>query len=481
MFILGLIRRLYERCGPALVLAALLATPALAIGAELNAPWTQYLGSHYQQAPWADSIRDPGGPGRAGAWPIGVRGNTVEIENERWDDLLETLHSLPSDHTVVLSVGGIGGGRNVDVVNEFLDQMSKNGGKSWRDALYKKAFEIYGDAQAPKGVTWQFGNEINGPRIRRHLQSWAAANASGPESAESNITLYAEYFLAPGVEVIRAAEEAQPSPARKVPILLGSAANARNSVSLSWLEDLLNYRIKGTYAESLKGKFVYEVVDGISIHYLLTSIDRYWFGALEDLFQDWVSSNKVDRIWATEEVGTKRASAGYGGATALYVTARCLNWAIKKSLSPDQWRCFIWGADEGPTGTTSDAALRKLDGFLGDTRLVEVNDQYHVEHSGDLDVFAFETADRQRAVVIAAPIAREGRAKIDSVAVKRAEPSEPESVGLWALSKQGIKSAGLKTEITGDHIMIMPGEDLMELKGGESILLEIVYGSPDKE
>ena len=195
-----------------MILAASLAMPALAIGAELKAPWPQYLGSHYKQAPWADSIRDPGGPGRAGSWPIGVHGNTVELEKERWAAVLQTLHALPSDHLAVLSVGGIGGGRNADVVNEYLDQMSKNGGKSWRDALYNKAFEIYSDAQAPKGITWQFGNEINGPRIRRNLKSWAEAHQAGSGPVESNISLYAEYFLAPGVEVIRAAEKAQQSP-----------------------------------------------------------------------------------------------------------------------------------------------------------------------------------------------------------------------------------------------------------------------------
>jgi len=150
---------------------------------------------------------------------------------------------------------------------------------------------------------------------------------------------------------------------------------------------------------------------------------------------------------------------------------------MRNSLSPDQWRCFVWGADEGPVGTTGDAALQKLHGFLGATRLVDVRDQFSVQFSGELDVFAFETEDKQRAVVIAAPIGRQDRVLVKSVVLTRAGRGEPESVGIWTLSKKGINPTGVKTEIGSDHVKIIPGENAVMLKGGESFLLEIVYGA----
>jgi hypothetical protein len=150
---------------------------------------------------------------------------------------------------------------------------------------------------------------------------------------------------------------------------------------------------------------------------------------------------------------------------------------MRNSLLPDQWRCFVWGAHEGPAGTTGDAALQKLYDFLGATRLVDVRDQFSVEYSGELDVFAFETEDQQRAVVIAAPIGRQDRIMLKSVVITRAGLDEPESVGIWTLSEKGINPAGVKTEIASDHVKIIPGENPVELKGGESFLLEIVYGA----
>lgn len=322
-------------------------------------PWTHQFGSHYDQRAWAMSVRDPGGPGRYGVRIPGARQPPAQWAGQ--GDPLELKPYLARGQ-VVLNVGGLGSGRDETQVRTFLDGVHADRGTIWKRELASRVRRVALLPGTSDGVYWQFGNEINGPRFLRNVVSWTGGEIGRDREAalEKFLPLYVEYFLAPGVEAVRGVSQELHGEPGRIQVMLGSLANARDPRAIRWYEALLAYRIAGSNAPTLAGKKVHEVVNALSIHYLVSAEDAGWREMLDRLADNWMGKGAIRAIWSTEEGGVRRAQSGYGGATALRVAARYLDWWSARGWDASQGQCFFWGHDIGAGGTRADQALDTL-------------------------------------------------------------------------------------------------------------------------
>lgn len=343
----------------------LISSPILAKpGVAGETPWTQQFGSHYDERAWATSVRDPGGPGRYGYRIPGSRQPPAQ-----WAEQGDPLELKPfiARGQVVLNVGGLGSGRDETQVKAFLDSVNADRGTTWKRELASKVRPVALLSGASDAVHWQFGNEINGPRFLRNVVSWAGGDMGRDREAalQKFIPLYVEYFLAPGVEAVRGVSQELHGDPGRIRVMLGSLANARDPRAVGWYEALLAYKIVGSNAPTLAGKKVHEVVNALSIHYLVSAEDAGWSEILDRLANNWMGKGAIRAIWSTEEGGVRRAQSGYSGATALRVAARYLNWWSVRGWDASQGQCFFWGHDIGADGTRADQALDTLFRFTG--------------------------------------------------------------------------------------------------------------------
>lgn len=362
------------------------------------APWTAYFGTHYDPADWSSSLRDPGGPGRFGYWLPSARNNARMTSADSGS--LEELRRHIARGEVVLNVGGLGSGRDASLVSGFMDEVRRDGAATWKRELGERVRRVASLPGASERIYWQFGNELNGPRFLDNLAQWGGAGRmSSEETLRQFIPLYVEYFLAPGVEAIRSVSQVVHGDPNRIHVMLGSLANARNPRFVRWYEQLLDYTVKGDYAKSLAGKKVHEMVDTLSIHYLVSAPDEGWANIMDDLAQKWVGRGAVRRIWSTEELGVKRAQSGYGASTALRVTSRYLDWWIRHGWPAEQGHCFFWGAEMGRAGTRATDSLNALFEFTGQSALSRLPGA----EMGELESYLFSVAGDRKRVLIAAP------------------------------------------------------------------------------
>jgi hypothetical protein len=397
-----------------------------------NVPWPAYFGSHYETGPdfnWGNSSRDPGGPGRFGYW-------ASNDQAMRAQGSAGELRTPISQGDVILSVGGLGSGRKLSLVSDFLDEVRADKGATWKRKLSGRVRQVASLADASERVHWQFGNEINGPKMIRNLADWSGIRGDRPAEVMAKIIpVYVEYFLAPGVESIKATSREIYGKPDAIRVMLGSLANARNPKFIRWYEQLLSYEIKGDFAGSLRGRKVFEVVDSLSIHYLVTARDRGWADILDSLSAKWLNRGAIRRIWSTEEGGIRRARSGAGAVTALKVTARYLDWWQRNSWSTDTGRCFFWGANTGPQGTRASDALGTLYAFTGPAPLKRAP----VSQVKGLESYLFDVADGHRRVFIVVPEddGTRGTPHIDSLIVPADGWTDIESAQPWLYTTQG--------------------------------------------
>ncbi len=366
--------------------------------ASSPAPWTAYFGTHYDAADWASSLRDPGGPGRFGYWLPSARNSSRMTSADSGS--LDELRPLLKRGEVVLNAGGLGSGRDPAMVTGFLDEVRRDGAATWKRELGERVRRVAALPGASDRIFWQFGNELNGPRFLDNLAQWGGISRAGAEETMRQIIpLYVEYYLAPGVEAIRSASQSIHGDPNRIHAMLGSLANARHPRSQRWFDQLLDYTVKGDYAKSLAGRKVYEIVDTLSIHYLLTAPDDGWSEIMDTLNQKWVGRGSVRRIWSTEELGAKRGQAGQGASTALRVTSRYLDWWIRHGWPAEQGHCFLWGAEMGKTGTRGSDAMSAMYDFTGPTALSRLPGG----DIGDLEGYLFGVAGDRKRVLIAYP------------------------------------------------------------------------------
>ena len=170
--------------------------------------------------------------------------------------------------------------------------------------------------------------------------------------------------------------------------------------------ELLNYELAGTYAETLSGLRVADIVDYADIHYTIAKnthvVDengkniKHLKGsyelALNEIYDSWVATGILDGLWSTEEIGRKVANGGYGATKAMVVTSRYLHWWGKNDISAEQGRSLFFGTAIGPSDVSADLAMQTLFGFLGATPLVEIMDAV-TPPASDWETYLFESVD----------------------------------------------------------------------------------------
>jgi hypothetical protein len=393
-----------------LVLALLAFAPVIPAWA-VDAPWIDYFGSHYEDAPWAASVRDPGGPGRYGYRVEGHRSAGSREPPSKWagSGQAEELRPQLVRGAIVLNVGGLGSGRDPSQASNFLDSVRADGGAQWKRELAERVRRVAVLPGASEHAYWQFGNEINGPRFLENVVRWGGGRGGRGDMAAAMrafIPLYVEYFLAPGVEAVRnVGRDVHGDPGR-IHVMLGSLANARNPLFVRWYEELLGYTVQGSNAPSLAGRKVHEIVDALAVHYLVSAPDDGWRDILDQLANDWVGRGAIKAIWSTEEIGVRRAQSGHGAVTALRVAGRYLDWWAARGWDAGRGHCFFWGWDMGASGTRADDALRALFDFTGRATLQPMRGA----SASGAEHYLFSVADGRRRVLLVFPGADAGSA-----------------------------------------------------------------------
>lgn len=365
----------------------------LGFGGSLHAePWTNYIGSHYQKQPWANSVRTPGGP--------------REFKEPFSPSQLRLLSDFTTDKDVVLGISGMDSGRNRERMDSFLTDMTLNHGESWKSEIRANAAHLRANNSRGKTAYWQFGNEINSRRFSENTQAWAKKGRGARDNDISIIPYYVEMYLAPGVEAVwqtrpQNAKAAQPA---HIPIILGSIGAFANPGSQKFLDALLNYRVEGKLAPSLKGKQVYELVDVVSVHYVVSANTPTWRASMDEVWQKWLGKGNIKSIWSTEELGIRRAKMNAGSVFTAQVFARYMDWWLEKGLDSDQGRAFFWGTEHGAAGRHGSDGMESLLNILGPSaELVSVDKSKYGVSGDNLEYYAFSVKDRPQTLLFVFP------------------------------------------------------------------------------
>lgn len=382
--------------------------------------WTRYFGAHYTLTPnnsttrdWArGGLRDPGG--NRVNYQIaadGMGGYTDTGLTEFMNTSLAVIDELLADgRYAVVTVGGVTTG-NAAV---FFDSMDTTTGReAYQQSLYNRIDAIRALAHASgweQKIYFQFGNEIqNVNGYYGAVCNWVTSNAtSNCDLATQFVPAYVERYLAPGVESLEAKSQTLFGRPDAIRMVLGSIVNLASRES--FLDTLLDYQVQGTYAPSMAGKRVYELVDTISIHYTIGG--STWRTGLDNFRNTYVPGGvpvgRVHRIWATEEVGANTAEQGYGMAAVLHGVARYLSWWQANNMGPDDGHMFVWGADiDSPTGgtctgcTSVDNDMPVLTNFTGNRAMIaQTSNLSTVTGSANVEMHEFVVEGVDKRVVI---------------------------------------------------------------------------------
>jgi len=386
------------------------------------AAWTAYVGTHYsltaaggQTRRWVGGgLRDPGGNG-TNYQPVLVSGLYTDSGYSSF-----TSKALPAINELlglgqpaVVTIGGIsGGGAAV-----FLDGMANAAGReAYRKAIHDRVDGIRSLANAAgweRKIYFQFGNEIsnaNSTGFYGAVCLWVTKNATANcDLTTQFVPAYVEYYLAPGIAHLEAKSQALFGRPDAMRIMLGSVVNLTNREA--FVDALLNYRIQGIYASTYQNRYVYELVDTVSIHY--TIVAPSYLSALDTFRAKWIAGGPANRrvraLWSTEEVGVGAAEQGYGMAAAMRGIARYLSWWQANNIAPDNGHYMVWGPDinapEGGTcpGCTSvNQDMPLLHDFTGDSALTAITqNRASFVHSGTLEQHEFAVGNADKRVLVA--------------------------------------------------------------------------------
>lgn len=386
------------------------------------AAWTAYVGTHYgrtlnggQPRRWAGGgLRDAGGNGTnyqpvlmGGVYTDGGYSNFASKALPAIDELLGL------GQPAVVTIGGLGGESSA----VFLDGMAGAAGReAYRKAIHDRVDGIRALTNAAgweRKVYFQFGNEISNNSssgFYGEVCLWVTRNATANcDLATQFVPTYVEYYLAPGIAHLEAKSQALFGRPDALHVMLGSVVNL--AIREAFVDALLNYRIQGTYASAYQSRYVYELVDTVSIHY--TVVAPTYLTVLDNFRAKWVTGGPANRrvraLWSTEEVGVRAAEEGYGMAVAVRGIARYMSWWQANGISPDDGHYMVWGpginAPDGgscPGCTSVDQDMPLLHDFTGDNALTAMTQNRAVlVSSSALELHEFAVGGADKRVLVA--------------------------------------------------------------------------------
>ena len=216
-------------------------------------------------------------------------------------------------------------------------------------------------------VYWQWGNEINGlgfdptgikQKIKETGESrWKYFNL------HSKTAFYAEFYLAPAIEVVRQVSLDVYGRSDKIKILTGSVANIYNGNSRRWLGDLLGHVVSGDEAPTLKGRTIGELVDIATVHYPFARPTGQ--DTMQQIWDSHVARGPLEAVWITEEHGRR----GKGPVTVVDRSLRFIDWVSRNGLTADQSRLVWWGIDKKHPGGAGIEAVEWMGRILSGRNL----------------------------------------------------------------------------------------------------------------
>lgn len=328
-------------------------------GAGFPAPWTSYMGSVGGRADWAAWVRH---------WLVESTGMNLVKDPALASSLYASAAEDLATHELMLPITGFV--RDAASMSEFMNLIQDGGVASWQEAVRSEVEQMSLLDPGAQRVIYQLGNEITQSTISVNLREWAASRGIAiPGAAGSNdvdlIPYYAEYFLAPTVDKVMAASTQYFGDPLAATIALGSIGNAATADARAWLDLLLNYQIQGTYAPAQKGKYVFELVDLITVQYVASNSN------LDDIWDKWKGQGRIRGLWTSEEIGSKAVDSGFGSGRALLTTGEQLSWMYKRALTPAQSRVayYDWNLDGPVLGTSPNASLIEMYNFFSNDPL----------------------------------------------------------------------------------------------------------------
>jgi hypothetical protein len=292
---------------------------------------------------------------------------------------------------VIIPLGWVASGKDQAKVARLVSDL-KSQGAQMRQQLTAQILEVERNYKAGR-VYWQVGNEINSRHLTESLSA-ALGQPAGPEFDDpQTIPMYAEYIFAPTVAALEDASRQLGGDKRRVKIILGTIANAHRPSSQAWLDQLMNYRLKGVLEPSLAGTRVADHVSIIAVHYVATADDPSWNSIFDDLDRKWRKPGIVEGIWGTEELGGKLANSGLGAATAVRVATGYLSRAARLGLPSGALRCSFFGWRWGGAGRSADTGMQMLLDILGRVRVWDLTPYVRAEGIGNFRIDAVAADD----------------------------------------------------------------------------------------
>ena len=371
-----------------------------------KAPWNEYIGSHYDTEPWGGWVRDYSMKTASRSYMLNTELEAGALDpniiaglvNELYNEMLK----LPVQYDAVLQTSSVG--RDLDGVKQYMQRIEADGGATWRELCKQQALKLTELPNGKNRIFWQIGNEISSPAYSEYLNSWAGnpvpCNGNGCDYDPFVMPIYAECYFAPSVQGIQEASMQLYGSKDSINIILGSLTNAGGNAPFNWLNSLLSYTIEGKYAPDLAGKKVYELIDIISVHYMVgNSSPSFWKTWLDKYRDAWFGVGKIKGIWSTEEVGIRAAEQGQGAARGAAATSRYLEWALTNNYSPYQCRTNYWAHWAGPVGSRVDDLNQEVYNFLGNSQLLLVNQDDVKYDNPDIESHAFLSSDSKKGII----------------------------------------------------------------------------------
>lgn len=363
--------------------------------------WNDYTGSHYQTQPWGGWVRDFSR--NTGTYILDSGAVFGQIDTNLINNLYNTMLTLPVQYDVTLQSAGLGSARDTQKVNQYLSRIQADNGSMWRQLCKKEAVKLAGIPNGKQRIFWQIGNEISSPAYSEQLNLWAGNPVpcgTGCWFDQFVIPIYAEYYFAPSAQGFREASMQLYGSPDSITIMLGSLTNAGGAGASVWLDSLLNYKIVGTYAPALAGKRVKELVDIISIHYMMgTMSTATWNSKIDGYRNKWFGVGKIKGIWSTEEVGINAATSGRGAAAAAAITSRYLEWALKNNYAPYQCRTNYYANGTGLANTRVNDLNQEIYNFLGPAYISLVDSSSVMHNNNNIESHAFLSSDSTKGII----------------------------------------------------------------------------------
>jgi hypothetical protein len=444
------------------IIAVCSAQPVLAATYVTPAVWTNYVSAQGQPTAWGDVVRG-----------LASGGNQTPLSaSTATSAQIQHVQQGGNALDLIVPIGWVDSGRDPSTVSGLIQGFDAHGSASAEQDLANQVTAL--QTQYTGGVLyWQLANEINSSVMTQNLLA-AKGIAVGSDDHDDtrSIPVYAEYIFAPSVEAIQQASARLYGNKKKINIVLGTIANARGKAAQAWLDQLLNYRIKGTFAPSLTNTRVADNFSIIALNYTATSDDTgsggHWDGIMNTLDQKWRLPGIVKGVWATEELGQQRADAGLGMATSVRVSAQYLSRAAHLQLSPVQIRCSLYGWNLGLSGVSGGTGMQTLFSLFGRGKLTDLSDGISVAASQAMKAFSFSSANGRRLTVVfnAPSTSKPGTVSSVTVSSSGSSGSLPTAAvltasGSVAVAVSAAYSGSKTTYILGTPVQLLTDQTLV--------------------